>query len=564
MADTSQLLYLEPDDEITSVVRRLRDAGSGRVVLVSSGRSKMTTSAVALRLLAGVAGEDGREIALVADASGRSLAAEAGIPAFASVAEASAEGAVPIEPKPVPRAPIHVVRGEAVASAPASPIVDEPPPQAAPPSEGLPPITARGGPSDETQSVPVVAAPPPRPSAQRAPRPVGSRLRPPRSRVAIGALVAALLLAGALLAAVAPAATIIIEPSSFGMDPVTYALAMDPAGTDEGQLTADAQGMATGTFSDPSPATGSVVIYNWSYVTVEIPQGMRVSADGEVFFTTTEGAIAPPGQVVGLEFQPSRTTLGIVAEEPGPSGNVAAEAINRVENPRVDGFLKGFPGLTGRRVTNPDATSGGELNEQPEITQGDVDAAVAEIQADLAGQLDRRLTDDPQRAYGPVEGGDPVIEVPEDLVGRRGEETFSLSGSLSYRRAYLERDAVEQAAADRLLADPTAVPEGTQVLADTVSVEIGEVTYDGDRLSVRVMVRAEATPLVNVAAVRAQVAGLTGPQAAEALQPLGDVSVELWPGWVTRVPDLSWRVDVLIRDGSASPASPQPSGNPSP
>ena len=82
MADGTQLLYLEPDDEVTTVVRRLREADAGRVVLVASGRTKATTSAVALRLLAQVAAEEGREIALVADPGARALAAEAGIAAF--------------------------------------------------------------------------------------------------------------------------------------------------------------------------------------------------------------------------------------------------------------------------------------------------------------------------------------------------------------------------------------------------------------------------------------------------------------------------------------------------
>src|SRR4029453_10352345 len=95
MADDTQLLYLEPDDEVTSVVRRLREADASRVVLVASGRTKATTSAVALRLRAQVAAEEGHELILVADPGARALAAEAGIAAFASVADANVEGAVP-------------------------------------------------------------------------------------------------------------------------------------------------------------------------------------------------------------------------------------------------------------------------------------------------------------------------------------------------------------------------------------------------------------------------------------------------------------------------------------
>src|ERR671919_572891 len=103
MADQTQLLYLEPDDEITTVVRRLRETDAARV-------------------------------ALVADPAARSLAAEAGIAAFASVADASAEGAVPSAPSPAPMAPIHVVRGEPEPAAPDVPASPMPSATAPPPS----------------------------------------------------------------------------------------------------------------------------------------------------------------------------------------------------------------------------------------------------------------------------------------------------------------------------------------------------------------------------------------------------------------------------------------------
>ena len=162
MADDTQLLYLEPDDEVTSVVRRLREADAGRVVLVASGRTKATTSAVALRLLAQVAADEGREIALVADPGARALAAEAGIAAFASVADANVEGAVPAAPPPAARAPIHVVRG---AGEPAAP--DQPAAVAA--AVAAVPLASR---LDETQAVPAARAAPaaaPKPST-RAPQ----------------------------------------------------------------------------------------------------------------------------------------------------------------------------------------------------------------------------------------------------------------------------------------------------------------------------------------------------------------------------------------------------------
>lgn len=562
MAEPAQLLYLEPDDEITSVIRRLREADPGRVVLVASGRTKATTSAVALRLLAGVAAEDEREIALVADATGRALAAEAGIPAFASVAEASAEDAAPVAPPPAPRAPIRVVRGESAAQADAVPEVE--PPLEAPP----PPVAPRTiGPTDETQAVPLPPPPAPAPApeqaARRQPRsaitsrrdtPFGRRL----PRVAIGVLIGLVLLGAAGLAAVAPAATIVIEPASFALDPASYTLTLPPGGTDQGQLTSEAQGTATGTFSDPTAATGQVTIYNYSYVTVEIPQGMPVSVDGKVFFTTTEGVIAPPGDVVGLGIQPGTIRVGVVAQEPGPDGNVDAGAIDRVENQRVDSFLKGFPGLTGRRVSNADPTTGGDLNEQPEITQDDVNAAVAQIQSDLTQQLQEQLAEDQARVYGPVDAGDPVIDVPTDLVGRTGEETFTLSGTLDYSRGYVQRSAVEQAAVERLLADESVAAENVQVLADTAEVSIGEVTRANDQLSIRVTVTAQGTPAIDVDAIRNQVAGMTDMEALDVLRDLGEVRIELWPDWVDRIPRLTWRIEVRVEGSPGASAEPSP------
>ena len=106
------VLYLEADDEITSVVRRVRAADAERVIVVVPGRSRATSSAVALRLLARAGEEEGREVAVVGDALTRSLATEAGIAAYATLDDARrAEPAAAGEPTEVHHAAIHVVRG---------------------------------------------------------------------------------------------------------------------------------------------------------------------------------------------------------------------------------------------------------------------------------------------------------------------------------------------------------------------------------------------------------------------------------------------------------------------
>ncbi len=50
MNDGPAVIYLEADDEVTSVIRRLREADPGPVIVVAPGRSRATSSVVALRL----------------------------------------------------------------------------------------------------------------------------------------------------------------------------------------------------------------------------------------------------------------------------------------------------------------------------------------------------------------------------------------------------------------------------------------------------------------------------------------------------------------------------------
>ncbi|HEX9634329.1 MAG TPA: baseplate J/gp47 family protein [Candidatus Limnocylindria bacterium] len=543
MATESQLLYLEPDDEITSVVRRLRETDAPRVVLVASGRTKATTSAVALRLLAQVAAEEGREVVLVADPFARALAGEAGIPAFSSVSDANADGAVPLEPAAPRRAPIHVVRGE--------PVLAAPPPALAPPPQ-MQPAASSG---DETQAV---RLPPPAPEPLR-PRP-RRLVRRQLPRAAIGALVALLLLAGGALAAVLPAATITIRPATVPVGPVRYDIELVVPGPDEGVISVTQPGTATGDQPVLTPAGGSVVFLNYSYVTVEVPQGTRVSAGGDVFFTTVERVVAPPGDLVGSGIVPGQVSVGVAAEVAGLGGNVAAEAIDTVENRNVDRFLQGFPSQRGRRVINPEATAGGTEDHLPVIKQEDVDAVIAQMMPLFQEGLDRVLAADPARLYPPMDPPAPVIDVPDGLVGSQGQATFELSGTLTYAAPYVLRADVEAKARAQLMADGDAASSGTTLLPETIAVDLGPATLNGLGVSVQVTVRAEAAPDIDTDQLRELAAGKTAEEVSAALDELGDVTVRLWPDWVDRVPRLDWRIQIDL----AAPVGESPSGSAAP
>jgi hypothetical protein len=546
MAGETQLLYLEPDDEITTVVRRLREADASRVVLVASGRTKATTSAVALRLLAQVADEDGREIALVADGAARVLAAEAGIPAFASVADANAEGAVPPEPAAPQRAPIHVVRGEPEPAAPDLPAAELAAATVSSAARRAGPAAAPG-PSgmEETQAVAVQ-----RPGKARE-RPgrtsSGPTRREPRRRPAwlIPAIALVLLVGiGAALGAVLPAASVTIRPRAVAVGPLTYQL-RPATHTDAGQpLTATRQGEATGHRTKRTAATGVILLINYSDENVTVPAGTRVSVHGDIQFQTTQ-AVTVPDSFFGFV---GTANAPIQAVERGPGGNVEADAIDRIEDRDVDRALRG-QGPNDRRVRNDDPTSGGDEQELLVVRKSDVSAVTDAIRQDLLGQLqDQRGQGGEDRIYPKQDAPKVQIDVPADLEGHTSTEpyTFELSGTLTDEQPYVLRADAEAAATDAVAGDPAAVPKGFAIEPETVAVQLGAATLDGADVIIQAQVTAQAAPQYDSSTIGARIAGRSKAGAEAELAPIGRTTVDLWPFWVDRVPKLEWRINVEI------------------
>src|SRR4249920_17598 len=84
----SRLIYLEVDDDITSAAARIRAAEQDRLALVLPHGSRVATSRINFRLLSRDAIEHDKRLSIVsADPATRALAASAGLPVFASVAE---------------------------------------------------------------------------------------------------------------------------------------------------------------------------------------------------------------------------------------------------------------------------------------------------------------------------------------------------------------------------------------------------------------------------------------------------------------------------------------------
>src|ERR1019366_9097804 len=92
----ANVFYLDVDDEITSAAARIRASQDPRVGLVVPPGSRIATSRSNFRLLAREALERNRTLSIVStDPAARALAASAGLPVYATVAECEADLGAP-------------------------------------------------------------------------------------------------------------------------------------------------------------------------------------------------------------------------------------------------------------------------------------------------------------------------------------------------------------------------------------------------------------------------------------------------------------------------------------
>jgi len=581
------IVYLDVDDEITSAAARVRAAGERQVGLVVPNGSRLATSRINFRLLAREAQTRGRDLTIVsADAATRALAASAGLPVHASVGDyETASGGTPVrEPEVAPTdAPAEATQAAEAGVPTVAPTRRErtktrPAPDAGSDGPAREPMSDRLAvtpPSDLDATV-IVPPPPPiespakpesGPSRSGSIRVVGPRRGFSRPAMLVGAaLLAAVIVVGGVSAYVfLPSATIRVTPRVDPVVPVSFEVRADPAVTEPdataGVVPAERLTIplgVTGTF----PATGvrveetrasGVVRFTSenTFVPVTIPAGTRVATQaGTAFSTRAAVTVERASFVTG----PTSATVAVDAQVAGPGGNVAAGTITELSDD-IRQFLIS--------VTNPEATSGGTRTEFPRVEQADVDAALADLGAELAAQFEARLADPATtppgttlfaatRALGEAT---PSVD-PATLVGQEAA-TFDLGLTAEGAVTAVDDSPLEALARTRIRA---AVDADHRLVEDSIEIAVGAPTVDGATVLFPVSAEAVQVLVLDAAELLAEVKGRPIHQARSILERYGQVELEVWPEWVTAIPTLDARLSLVVDDSGAAPSgSPRPS-----
>jgi hypothetical protein len=291
---------------------------------------------------------------------------------------------------------------------------------------------------------------------------------------------------------------------------------------------------------DDAPARGEVVFVNLLDQPANVPAGTRVSTSaGQRIIFQTLADIQVPGVVGGS------SRAEIVAVEPGPTGNVAANMINRIEGPLA-------PQL---EVRNLEETSGGSERAEAAVSEADIERLRSQILqqlqvralADMESQLTGRefLARDSLRL---------VRVLQETYSAFPGEQAAVLAMEI---RAELQATAVDEAEAVALVYEALAeaVAPGAVLVPESLDFRGGEVVgVDSQGRVTFDMVGAGR--MASEFDVDEALSAVTGQERRAAQAYLMDSlplrqrpDVTIWPDWYGRMPYLPIRIQSAIDTG---------------
>ncbi|MGD0247698.1 MAG: baseplate J/gp47 family protein, partial [Candidatus Limnocylindrales bacterium] len=538
------IYYLDVDDEITSAAARIRDSSDSRIALVLSVGSRVATSRINFRLLAGEAKHRNKRLAIIAaDPSVQSVARSAELPVYASVgeyerAEAATAGATASRPS---GAVVGALDGLALTVGPST-------------------VAPRGGRTGATRA-------PGLPAANAASK--RGRRVPKLQLAGVGLLVAALVTAGAYF--FYPSATVVLTLRGEPVGPITVSVKVDPgviatnyqAGTVPGiakafPVQASDTFAATGENVVEAAAKGSVTFTSLNtFLDVVVPKGTPVSTAAGIQFGTDSAVSVKKATVSGTTITPGTADVTITAVTAGLSGNVAANTIVKVPADLAAALVNAHP------VTNKEATSGGTHDVTPKIQQSDIDAAEAALQDRL--QSDFQLA---WKAPGAAPSGSSLLPEsarlgtatcnpdPAGLVDKP-VATFQLDCRGTGTVIVADMASVMDLVKRRVGA---AVRTGYSLVEESVATKIGTGIVQGTALVLPVTVQGVQVPAVDIDQLRAAIKGKSVDDARALLSQYGQVDIALSPGWASTMPSFDFRIDIrLVLPSVAAASSPSAS-----
>lgn len=544
-AANKKSVYVDVDEEITSIIDKVRSAKESIVALILPKRATVFQSIVNMKLLKRAAEQDGKKVVLItseptilpiAGVVGIHVAANLNskpyLPTAADIPEPSALAAD--APVIDPMTPIGEVAGESIE------------------------IDNRPKTADAAGPATISAA------AKKAKNGKGSKLKVPnfqRFRVLLiagGVLLVLLILFGYWALAIAPKATITLRGETndanlaFDIIADTAATALDeeakivPAKTKELKKSDSEKVPATGQKDKGSKASGTVSMKNCSQSdgSVTVPAGTGVSSGDFTFITQAALTLDPSVFSGGGTCLSSAKDVAVVSQQAGDRYNVSARSY----------AVSGFGGV----VANGSAMSGGTSQLVKVVSAGDVETAKQKLiakQTLVTDELKKGLENEGYvplsetfATNSPTYNPSPGVDSEANEVTVTAETTYTMLG--------LKEEDLHKLVEKEADKDETIDTSKQAILSDglknaTFNLGAKKTT----RTNINVQTKVVAGPNIDKEAIKRDLAGKKKGDAEQILKArpgIKEVRIETKPFWNYSIPKKVSKIDLIIEEADGS------------
>lgn len=569
-----ETLYVDVDDEITTIIDKVASAKSKVVALVLPKRCSVLQSVVNMKLLKRTADKEGKNLVLVTTENGlMPLAGAVGLYVASTPSSKPVIPNAPVAPDDDAEdidEPLNVVDGNEpdsdfdAKSASGKPIGELAAAGAIAKDadDDIDESIDMGDAGSQTPTADATAKP-----TKKAPKPKKDKtLRVPnfdsfRKKLMLGALALVLLIALWIVAfKILPRATVTIGTDSKTI-PTNATLSLDTAAnkldTTNGVVPATAQSQqktstqtvpATGQQNNGQKASGQVTftLQDCNTSTVSVPAGSGVSSGGQTFIT--QGDMTLNSVTVGHQCNPSAfqniysATVTVVALKGGANYNVPSGSAFTLQS--------GTPGASD--VSGSGSTSGGTDNIVTVVQQSDITSATSKIKSSDSDSVKQEMeTNLESKGLQPVAAtflaGTPQITMNEQVGSPASSVT--VTAVTNYTMLGVKKSDLQTLVDNNVTGQ---LDKGKQVILDD-GVANAQFTEDNPgsatSATVAMSVASQVGPQLNIGDLKKQLVGMkSGDVENYVKQTPGVTSVQVHysPFWVSVVPSNASKVKISI------------------
>lgn len=550
------LLYVEPDEEIPSIIDRVRSAASSRVVLVVPKRALFMESLVNVKLLQREADVSGKVLSLISsDRKALHLAAQVGIAASSEMPKGAAAPADDAADKPLRRAAAKATVGSLAASTPQRSRLTL--------RELL--AARRAKPVSELRSLD-----PKEPLPQLA----FSQGSPNRRLFMffLALCLVALVIVGYF---VLPKATVAIVMES-KVESITDRVVLADAGSNAADLAVKNTKFvptqpvsiekemtktyaATGIVSSGTNAQGLMTIINDAGSNQQLIAATRFRSPDGIIYRLQAGVVVPARASVRAL---------VVADPVDEGGRLVGDRGNLAAGTKFS-----IPALTGANRSlvygkNDQALTGGVTKATRVVTQADLDAArkdlIQTLRDGASQQLDQELQARLEKGSSFVLLNNPGLldvstlsfSIQDGVAAKSAVDQFRATAKVRVEGVAYDRNAV-QSILDRKISE-VIHPDQKAQTRDLAGLRVDVVEPRDAREERAGRIKVNATMKVRfeyqmseelTATIKKRVLGDTVADAqhyVQGLEQVANVRVTTWPFWVRRIPNISSSLEVQV------------------